>query len=113
MNAIDYSQPPQNPPPYLKYLLGLPNDATQKELSNEWTNQVVPLMAVGPQHLFDREAMQMMGGGISGISARRIFKLTDRGAMLSNSAEREAKARQRAASAVPPFLKQTKKNLTK
>ena len=113
MNQPDYSQPPQNAPPYLYYLLGLPSDATGTELANQWTNQVVPLMAVGPKHLFDREAMQMMGGGISGISARRIFKLTDRGAMLSNSAEREAKARQRAASAVPPFLKTKKEKLTK
>jgi hypothetical protein len=100
----DLSRPPSNPHVLLKYLLGLPQDANQKEVENEWGNQVLPLVNSGPIALFDREALQLMAGGLSGDQARRVFKQTKRGAKLWDAAEREGKIRARKA-ATPPFLK--------
>ena len=107
MSEPDYSSPPRDLPVYVRYLLGLPQDSTLEEIRREWANQVVPLMNIGPQHLFDREAVQLMGGGLSGIQARRVFKQTKRGAFLAGSAERESVARERSKRARPPFARTT------
>lgn len=101
----DLSQPPRDTHVLVKYLLGLPQDATRQELENEWTNQVVPLMNVGPSHLFDREALQLMAGGLTGDQARRVFKQTRRGQQLWKAAEREGKLRASKAAATPQFPK--------
>jgi len=105
MNALDETQPPSNVPNYLKYLLGLSQDSTRKEIEDAWAQQVIPLLNAGPVALFDREALQLMAAGISGEKARRVFKQTRRGSNLFAAAEREAKARQRAAASKPPFVK--------
>lgn len=94
---------------YVKYLLGLSQDASREEIAREWGAQIVPLMAAGPKFLFDREFMQLMAGGLTGPQSRRVFKTTKRGAMLCDSAEREGKARARAAAAKPPFLPKDKR----
>jgi hypothetical protein len=97
----DLSKPPRDVHVLVKYLLGLPQDATQQELESEWANQVVPLMNVGPSHLFDREATQLMAAGIPGEKARRLFKQTKRGAKLAAAADREGKIRAQKAAATP------------
>ncbi len=100
----DYSQPPRDLPVYLKFLLGLSSDASREEIDREWAAQIIPLMNSGPQALFDREAMQLMGSGLTGPQARRVFQQSKRGAMLADSAEREADARRRSEQSKPPFL---------
>ena len=104
MNTPDYSQPPNDVPVYVKYLLGLSQDCSREELANEWTNQIGRLMGAGPQHLFDRESLQLMAGGLTGEQARRVFKQTKRGQMLADSAEREGKARARQKRSALPFM---------
>ncbi len=106
MTGPDYYLPPRYVPVHVKYLLGLARDASLQEVKDEWVNQIVPLMNVGPQFLFDREANQIMAGGITGDQARRIFKQTKRGAQLWNAIDREGKARARANAATPPFTKE-------
>lgn len=103
-NATDFSQPPSDVPDYLKFLLGLPSDATREQLANEWSNQVVPLLNSGPIHLFQKEAMALMAAGIPGEQARRLYKATKRGQQLWNAADREGKIRARLSTAKPPFL---------
>jgi hypothetical protein len=102
------SKPPRDVHVLFKYLLGLPSDASQQEIENEWANTCVPLINRGPLHLFDREALQLMAGGLTGDQARRVFKQTRRGQQLWNSADREGKIRASKAAATPPFLKKGK-----
>ncbi len=101
----DHSQPPQDVPDYLKFLLGLSSDCTREELANEWANCVVPLLNRGPIHLAEREAMHLTGAGLTGEQARRVYKQTTRGKKLFAAAEREGQIRARAAAATPAFLK--------
>jgi hypothetical protein len=100
----DLSKPPRDVHLLVKYMLGLPQDATRQELENEWANQVVPLLNVGPSHLFERESNQLMAAGVPGDKARRIFKQTRRGQQLRNAADREGKIRAQKAAATPEHL---------
>lgn len=104
MNLPDHSQPPRDLPIWGKYILGLASDASKDEIAAAWNATVVPLMGIGPEFLFNREANQIMAAGLTGTQARRLFKSTKRGAMLADHAEREGKARERAKNAKPPFL---------
>lgn len=103
----DFSRPPAAVPTYLKYLLGLPGDASRDELETEWNSQVVPLLNSGPAHLFDKESSLLMAGGVTGPTARRLFKGTKRGAKLADAAEREGRLRARQAQSKPPFVMKT------
>jgi pyrroline-5-carboxylate reductase len=103
--SSDFSQPPRDVPLFVKYLLGLSSDASRQEIEQEWTNQVVPLMNVGPSHLFDTLANSLMAAGIPGDQARRLFKKTNRGQKLLAAVDREGKIRARKTLATPPFLK--------
>ena len=99
----DLSKPPRDVHVLVKYLLGLPQDATRQELESEWASQVVPLMNVGPSHIFNREATQLMAAGIPGERARRLYKQTSRGTKLADAADREGKIRAQKAVAHPHF----------
>lgn len=104
-NADSTPQPPRQPPLYLLYLLGLPQSCTREELSAEWDSQVVPLLNIGPQFLWDRSVRELMAAGAPATKVERIFKQTRRGAKLFDSIDREAKARARLAGIQkPPFL---------
>jgi hypothetical protein len=106
MNPADFSTPPKGEIPLVvKYLMGLPQDASRQEVEREWGAQVVPLVNLGPQALFDREAEMLMAAGLTGPQARRVFKATKRGQMLADSSERDAKARVRAQQSKPGFLR--------
>jgi hypothetical protein len=96
-------QPPRNPPSYLKYLCGLPQDASRKEFEDAWRAQVEPLVAIGPKFLYDNEVRRLMAAGVPATKAERIFLQTSRGQMLRNAIDREGKARARAAAQKPPF----------
>ncbi len=103
--APQFSTPPNDPPVYLKYLLGLSSDCSKEELQNAWSHQVTPLENSGPIHLFQKEAMALMAAGIPGEQARRLYKATKRGQQVWDAAEREGRVRARAAAAKPPFIK--------
>ncbi len=105
MIANEPDKLPSPAPRFLKLLLGLPSDATPDEVRTEWGQQVIPLFSVGPKVLFDELVMNTMAGGLPAEKAYRVVAQTKRGQQLKNSMDRETGFRQRAASAVPPFLK--------
>ena len=110
MNASDSSSPvpPQNPPKYLLYLLGLPSDASPKELQDAWNEQSA-VIENGPEGMFYREMMQLMRAGIPADKVQLAFKGTSRGQFLWNSMQREAAARQRQQASQLLFVKKLQK----
>jgi hypothetical protein len=103
---MDDDKLPNPAPRYLKLLLGLPSDASGDEVRQQWDLQVIPLLDKGPKVLFqDLVNHTVRAGGIPLDKAWRIVSQTTRGQLLKNSWERESKFRQRAAGALPPFLK--------
>ena len=109
MNASDSTTtPPQNPPKYLLYLLGLPSDASPNEFLDAW-NENASVIENGPQALWQRESVQMMRAGIPADKVHFAMKETPRGQFLWNSTQREAAARQRAKSSTLPFAKNLQK----